>query len=438
MTHEPLNDNECGWYNNIVHSDKVNRLTQKVSADFAVIGSGFIGLASARQLALLHPNANIALIDAERTGFGASGRNSGFVIDLPHKFALSHPDITFKKKIINLNRAAISRLDTLIKSNNIDCQWSAAGKYQGAVGNRGEEFLDAFTPLLDELDEPYELLDRTALKKILGTTHYSHAVYTPGTHLVQPAALAQGLAQHLPENITLFESSPIKKINRNAGKWHLTGNKGEIIAEKVIMACNIFMREWGYLKHRMVPISTFASMTRTLTKEEIKHYGGQIDWGLTPADHAGTTIRMTQDYRFIVRNSYKYTPNYGADISLENRQKIAASHKEALIKRYPMLGNISFTHTWGGTYAIASNFVNFFGKIDNNMYAAACDNGVGIAWGTIAGEMLANLASGNDSQLLSDIQTVSGTPKLNPPDPLLGIGVSTKIKLAQWKSRGEI
>lgn len=133
-------------------------------------------MAAARRLAELKPHARIILVDAQRVAEGASGRNSGFVIDLPHKFALSHPDPSHKQKLLSLNRSAIAQLQCLVERYNIDCQWSAAGKYQGAVGERGEAHLNHFEHLMKDLGEPYRWVEKAELKKVLGTDFYSRAI----------------------------------------------------------------------------------------------------------------------------------------------------------------------------------------------------------------------------------------------------------------------
>jgi glycine/D-amino acid oxidase-like deaminating enzyme len=65
-----------------------------------------------------------------------------------------------------------------------------------------------------------------------------------------------------------------------------------------------------------VPVVTFASMTRPLTDTEMEVFGGQLDWGLTPADPGGTTLRMTQDRRLLVRNQYDYAGRYGVSVRI--------------------------------------------------------------------------------------------------------------------------
>jgi glycine/D-amino acid oxidase-like deaminating enzyme len=434
----PNDDNSCGWYQALPPAAPATRLRGQQQADYAVLGAGFAGLAAARRLAELKPDARILLVDAQRVAEGASGRNSGFVIDLPHKFALEHPDPVHKQKLLDLNRAAIAQLQGLVERHGIDCQWSAVGKYQGAVGERGEAFLEHFEHLMQDLGEPYHWVEKGELSKVLGTPYYSRAIFTPGCYLMQPAALVRGMADHLPGNVELLEQSPIRGLQRERGQWRLQGDEGSITTPRLLLGTSIFTREFGYLKNRLLPVMTFASWTRPLTDEELARYGGELNWGLTPADHAGTTLRMTADRRILIRNSYKHVSKYGASVSEGMRQRIRADHRKAFLARYPALAEVPFTHTWGGVYAISRNFTNFFGQLEEGVFASACDNGVGAAWGTISGTLLADLAVGADSQALRDIRQVTGMPSLNPPEPFLGLGVKSRIRLAKWQSRSEL
>jgi glycine/D-amino acid oxidase-like deaminating enzyme len=256
---------------------------------------------------------------------------------------------------------------------------------------------------------------------------------------MQPAALVTGLARTLPDNVELLEESPIQRLERDGrGGWILQGSNGLIRTPQLLLGTSIFTQEFGYLRNRLLPVMTFASWTRPLTDAELATYGGQLDWGLTPADHAGTTVRMTQDRRLIIRNTYKHVPKYGRSTSDGMRLKIRESHRKAFKARFPQLAEVPFSHTWGGVYAISRNFTNFFGELEPGVHASACDNGVGAAWGTISGTMLADQVVGADSAQLNDMRAVTGMPSLNPPEPFLGLGVRSRIHLAAWNSRSEL
>jgi glycine/D-amino acid oxidase-like deaminating enzyme len=255
---------------------------------------------------------------------------------------------------------------------------------------------------------------------------------------MNPAALVRGLAASLPENVGLLENSPIRRLERDGrGGFTLVSDQGCLRTRSLLLCTNIFTREFGYLTpNRLLPVMTFASWTRPLSDAEFQAYGGSADWGLTPADHAGTTVRMTLDRRLLVRNTYHHAADYAA--SERKRAYVRSEHRAAFDIRYPQLADVPFTHTWGGVYAMARNFTNFFGAVAPGVYVAACDNGVGAAWGTVSGALLADLAVGAPSPALDDIRSVTGLPALNPPEPLLGWAVRLRILLARWASQGEL
>ncbi|MES0864277.1 FAD-dependent oxidoreductase [Ruegeria sp. SCPT10] len=438
----PPNDTPSGWVEpaelsvigSARHYDRLNWF------DWTVVGAGFTGLAAARRLAEMNPAAKIALIDAKPVGWGASGRNSGFIIDLPHKFDLDSADPVRLASILRLNTQAIKDLKNHVERFDIACDWSQVGKLQGAVQKRGTGKMRAFAQALDKIGEPYTVMDRAEVATIVGTDYYAGAIHTPGCVLMNPVRLTRGLARSLPENVTLMDGCPVVRFAREGRGFGITlrcqGTLIEIASASTLMCTNAFTPEFGLLKNRIVPVITFASMTRPLSDTEIEAYGGQLDWGLTPADPGGTTLRMTRDRRLLVRNQYDYAGHYGvADTELDRMRE---KHREAFNKRYPMLNKVPFASSWGGVCGLSRNHVSYFGEVSENVWNSSCHNGVGVARGTISGRLLAEAASGHKSDLLKQMYAVSNTPSLNPPDPFLGLGVRARLKLAAWESKEEI
>ncbi len=196
----PNDDDSCGWYLSL--PPPATPLTGAQSFDHVILGAGFAGLAAARRLAQHLPEREIALIDAQRVGDGASGRNSGFIIDLPHSFAAAgHGGALARDRAeMRLNDFAIATLRDLVRSHGIDCQWGERGKYHAAVEDKGRRDLDGFRRSLDRLGAPYRDLDAAALAAEIGTGYYREGIHTPGCILIQPAALVRGLAASLPGN----------------------------------------------------------------------------------------------------------------------------------------------------------------------------------------------------------------------------------------------
>ncbi|WP_376743974.1 NAD(P)/FAD-dependent oxidoreductase [Ensifer canadensis] len=431
----PRDDHSCGWYELLPEPRPPAILSGNQAADWVIVGAGFVGLSAARRLAVLRPHDRILLIEGLRVGQGASGRNSGFIIDLPHKRDLESPDIDHKRRIMRLNEAAITSLEEIISENAISCEWSRAGRYQGAVGTRGIQYLKSYRTLLDNINHPYQWFDRDALHTILGSSYYEAAIYIPTGILMNPAALVRGLGETLPSNVEMYENSPVTAIKRTNGRFELATPRGSINTPKLLLGTNVFSSEFGFLRGRMVPVMTFASITRPLTEDEMLKFGGRDDWGLTPADHAGTTLRFTRDRRLIIRNQHRFAPKYSSDA--RDLAIVRRNHRAGLLARYPWMEDIGLDYTWGGVCGMSRNYSAFFGKLEDGVYASACHQAVGAARGTTSGMLLADMATGQNSELLSDMITVSGMPAANPPEPFLSIGVKARMKYAAWASRGE-
>lgn len=164
-----------------------------------VLGAGFTGLAAARQLALHHPDDEIILVEAQEVGFGASGRNSGFAIDLPHDIGAPDDigDLATTRMKPKLNLRAQSILRGLINPHGIDCQIRPDGKYQAAVEDKGLAVLEAYRSSLDKLGQAYEMIDTRDLPEHFGTGFYRKALYTPGTQLAAHPGPAPAGTQQL-------------------------------------------------------------------------------------------------------------------------------------------------------------------------------------------------------------------------------------------------
>ncbi len=431
----PDDDDGCGWYNILPEPPPARRLSGGHRAKWVVLGAGFTGLAAARRLAESLPGEEIFLIEAGRVGHGASGRNSGFIIDLPHNVGpADHAGSTdHDHKDMRLNRVAIATLRRLVSDHAIDCQWSERGKIHAGLEARGMRDLEAYIAGLDRLGEAYTRLDAADLKRILGIDSYTAGLHTPGSILVQPAALARGLGESLPGNVRLCEDSPVTGIDYGASVT-LDCEGGRIVAEKLLLATNAFTTQFGFLKDRILPIATYGSLTRPLSDAEAAALGGEGDWGVIPADHLGTTMRYTRDRRILIRNTFAYVPSMAAREA--GMAGIRRRHASSFAARFPMLAQVTFEHSWGGTCCMSRNNAQFFGKLHDNVWAAVCQNAVGIARGTYSGTLMADLAAGEDSDMLGDLMGFP-QPCWNPPEPMLGIGVRANIAWQQWRAGAE-
>lgn len=436
VTHLPADDSTCGWFHLSKPRQPEPAHSGKSSARWVIIGAGYVGLAAARQLALHYPGDEIILIEAQEVGFGTAGRNAGFAIDLPHDIGAEDyiGDIAVARTSMKLNLTGQSMLTELVERYSIECQMKACGKYQAAVEDRGVAVLDAYRRGLDKLGQPYEMIEADELPSHIGTRFYRKALFTPGTVLLQPSALVKGLADSLPSNVTLYEHTPITDVEYG-DKVVLTHKNGSITADKLILSTNAFGMSFGFLKGRMLPVFTYASITRPLTDDEQARLGGKPFWGVIPADTYGTTVRRTPDNRLLIRNSFSFNPD-GQSKSKFN-ERFVRNHRASFANRFPMLPDVEFEYTWGGSLALSRNHTSQFGELAPNVYGALCCNGLGVTRGTATGKLLADWLAGERTEMTEFLLGSPG-PNRNPPEPFLSFGVNFNLKWGQHRSGREI
>ncbi|MEM7223378.1 MAG: FAD-binding oxidoreductase [Pseudomonadota bacterium] len=431
----PGDDSTNGWSRLLPPRTPRPALEGDQRADWIVLGAGFAGLSAARRLAELRPNESIALVEAQEVGEGASGRNSGFAIDLPHNVGGSLEELEGSRRFLRLARAGIARLEEQVEHHDIACDWSRRGKVHCAVSEAGtKQVLEPFAQELEALGEPYQWLDRAALKDKLGTEYYSAGVDTPGCVLLNPAALCRGLADSLPEGVTLYEQSPVTELAQDNG-IRLTTPRGSLFAPKMILAVNAFAEQFGFYRGRLLVFAAHASLSRRLTAEERAALGGEDDWGLTPANaFAGVTMRFTRDHRILMRQNIHYCPSFRQ--SDARRAVVRQDHKQLFDGRFPMLPEVEMEHTWTGYIVLSQNHAPGFGRVSSNVWAAVCQNAVGVAKGTTSGMLAADMACGEDNPLIADMTSL-GAPSRLPLRPFLDLGVRARMAWDLWRARDE-
>ncbi len=435
ITSLPADDKTCGWYHLSKGRQPKASHSGNSSARWVIVGAGYTGLAAARQLASNFPDEQIVLVEAQEVGFGTAGRNAGFAIDLPHDIGAEDyiGDIGVARTTLKLNLSGQSYLKELVERFGIDCQMKHCGKYQAAVEARGIAVLDAYRRGLDKLDQPYQMVDADELPEHIGTHFYRKALFTPGTSLLQPSALVKGLADSLPANVTLYENTTITDVEY-AAKTVLRHANGSITADKLILCNNAFGMHFGFLKGRMLPVFTYASLTRPMTADEQARLGGKPYWGVIPADPFGTTVRRTPDNRLLIRNSFSFNPD-GRSNS-KHVERFAHRHRVSFERRFPMLPQLQFDYTWGGALALSRNHLGYFGELAPNVYGALCCNGLGITRGTATGKLMADWLAGQRNELI-DFVLHSPGPCANPPAPLVSLGVNLNLKWGQYRAGKE-
>jgi len=283
---------------------------------------------------------------------------------------------------------------------------------------------DFFRRYLETLEVDHELLGAGELQARLGSGLYQAGIAIGDGALVQPAALVRGLADSLPANVQLHERSPVLEII-DGTPLTLRLAAAEVICDRLVVATNYEAPGLGLLQRYVIGSTLAGSFTRVLTESERASLGSLKEWGAISLHGGGATVRLTADGRMQIRNTAEY---HGGrlldDVELAARQ---ATHRAGFEKRFPQLAQVPFEFAWSGVEGITRNGTNFFGQQRDNVFFAGGYNGSGVTRGTAFGTAIADYASGESTQTVSDC-LASAPAAWIPPRPLLDIGAFFKLR----------
>ena len=433
----PIDPGTSGWNAILPEPGPANELDGAVNADWLVIGAGFAGLAAARRLHQLRPHDRIVVLEASRVGQGPAGRNSGFMVDLPHDLSsdtyagAAEADL----KQIRLNRSAIEFAQDAARRYDLEgTAFQLRGKHNAAATEAGEQHLRDYAKHLDGLGEAYERLDADDMKRLTGLDYYRAGLLTPGTAILQPAAFVRGVAAGLrTEGVAIHEQSPVTRLD--LGPDHVAHTpRGRVTAPRIVLGVNGHAESFGFYRRRLMHVFTYSSMTRELTGDEVRRLGGEQEWHFTAADPLGTSVRRIRENRIVVRSRFTYDPSM--EVSDRRIASVGREHQAAFAARFPMLEGVDMEYRWGGRLCLSRNGVPAFGEVAEGVFSAVCQNGLGTAKGTLAGMAAAELASGTSSWRVDAMQAYEQPSRL-PPEPFMYVGANAYLRWHQFRARGE-
>ncbi|MEQ8902089.1 MAG: FAD-binding oxidoreductase [Roseovarius sp.] len=411
------------------------------SADFAVIGAGFAGLSAARRLTQLAPSARIAVLEAGRVAEGAAGRNSGFMIDLPHELTSEdYAGAGDDRAMIALNRVAQDFGRDAVAEYGIDpAFFDPAGKVNGAASAAAHAHNESYANHLASLGEASEMLDAQAMQHLTGSPHYRSGLYTPGTVMLQPAGYVRGLADGLRrDGVAIHEQSPVTGLTRQDDAWRVETPKGRLSAGKVILTVNGHLESFGIARGRLMQVFLFATMTPELDADTLARLGGQPRWGVTPSDPMGTTMRRIDSAqggnRIITRTCAVLRP--GMQVRGSDMTRAARVMQRKFDRRFPQLAGLRMEHAWAGHLCLSLNGVSVMREVEPGLYAGCVQNGLGTARGTLTGMGAAELACGETSAITRHF-TAEAEPKRLPPQPFAEIGANAVLRWKEWRAGAE-
>jgi glycine/D-amino acid oxidase-like deaminating enzyme len=326
-------------------------------------------------------------------------------------------------------------VNRFIKEYQVDCDWNECGKYFASSKEVDKKILENFSEILSKLGFQHNILFNKDLIKRFGTNFYNIALHTKGGILLHPGKLVRAMIDTLPENVDLYENSPLLNWRKYNGKINCNFENGSIKTKKIIFATNGFLKSLGIKPNYNFPITLTASMTRSLTDEEFRSIGEPKEWGILPVRPMGATIRMTKDRRILIRNTAEVHNPYKMSKSELNKRSI--KQKIGIKKRFPQFPDDIIQSTWSGVVSRTRNSSQIFEKLDDNIFVAGCYNGSGIGVGTLFGEQIAIKASNENTNEIKTIEA-RNKPTWLPPQPFLNIGVKARLVYEKLRAKSEL
>ena len=367
-------------------------------AQVAVIGGGYTGCVAALRLA--ERGVDVVLVEAKEIGWGGSGRNAGLVnagLWIKPSSIVEHFGEFHGNRLIKglSNTPALVR--ELIDNHRIDCDAGQAGVVKAAhTGSALADIAETVRQWRD-LGAPVELLDASGVAQLTGTARYSGGFVDHRSFTIEPLAYARGLAAAASKaGARMFIDSPVQSIEPLRGGVRLITNRGEITAERVIVATGAYDSKLiPGMDRGFVPLGYFIYATEPLTANlrETVLPGKVAIWDTSPSMLA---LRYDRDYRLLVGN-------LGWLPSAHGGHKWALS---ALHSAFPQVGDVRITHGWSGTIDFTDDHVPWLARPIPNVHMVGGFNGRGIGPGAYWGGILA--------------EWVMGLPDADLPIPLVG------------------
>lgn len=364
------------------------RLTGRHSAQVCIVGGGLAGLSTALGLAERGVR-DVVVLEAEQVGFGASGRNGGFVFggySLDCAELLKVLGASRARELYALTTDAVDLMRKRIRRYGIDCDVTDAGVI---LANWFDEpaRLDAQRRLMKEsFGVDWEPLGEQELAARLKTTRYHGGLLERNAFHFHPLKYVSGIAAAAANaDVRIHEHSPVLALRAQRGGFAVETAEGAIDAQHVVMASGGYARNvYRRVERAVLPIATYVIATEPLGA----HLKDAIDCASAVYD-----TRFAFDY-------YRPLPDtrivWGGRISIVERapETIARLLRRDLLKVYPQLHDVRIDYAWGGLMSYARHKMPQIGRGTDGVWYAVGFGGHGMAPTTVCGELLAAAIAG--------------------------------------------
>ncbi|MEM7259461.1 MAG: FAD-binding oxidoreductase, partial [Pseudomonadota bacterium] len=399
--------------------------------DVLIIGSGYTGLNAA--LVCARAGIDTLVVDAEDAGFGCSSRNGG-QISTSIKPSLQRLSKQYGAQrafdIIKEGHHALQWMDDFVQEEQIACDFQTCGRFHAAHTPRHfRQLVDATASQPQGLEVPFDIIEKHNQHNELGTDAYHGGVIYHNHASVDPAAYHQGLLQlTLKADATVVSQCRVTAVDRHTGKFKVTTEQGQVIAQQVIVATNGYTGNiTPWLQRRVIPIGSYIIATEALSPSVMNR--------LMPNNRIySDTCKVVYYYR---ASPDRTRILFGGRVSsAETNPDVSAPRLKAdLVRLFPELAGVRVSHSWMGFVAYTFDTLAHTGQHDGLYYAMGfCGSGVSMAsyLGMRLGQKVAGLPQGKtamDNTTFPTRPLYSGNPWFLPAT----VAAYRAIDRLQWR-----
>jgi glycine/D-amino acid oxidase-like deaminating enzyme len=403
------------------------------TTDLCIVGAGYTGLWTALLAKEANPERNVIIIEQRETGAGASGRNGGFCsYSLTHGFMNGYT--RFKDEMATIERLGRENLEAIaetIKRYGINCGFELTGEISVANEEWQMAGLIEEADLRNSFGDNVEILSKEEMQSRVNSPISVGGLWDPdGTALIDPARLVWGLEKACLKNgVQIFENTSATKLERTSKGIIVHTPYGNVHAQRVALATNVYRSLVRRAKKYVVPVYDFQLVTEPLTPEQMDSIGWKNREGLSEAGNQFHYYRLTKENE-ILWGGYDAIYNFRGKVrsEYETSAETYAHLAEAFLETFPQLKGIKFTHGWGGAIDTCTRFTQFWGRAHRGRVAYVMGyTGLGVGSSRFGAQVMLDLLGGVDNER-TQLSMVRKKPIPFPPEPFKFI----IIRLTQW------
>ncbi|MEA3121933.1 MAG: gamma-glutamylputrescine oxidase [Paraburkholderia sp.] len=365
-----------------------------LTADVCVIGAGLTGISAALELA--ERGLSVAVLEASKVGWAASGRNGGQLIG---GFACEidtfdrHLGAADVNRVWAMGQEALATVKTRIARHGIECDFVPG---YITVANKPRH-VDALRRWRDEAakrfgHERFRYIEHTKMGHYVQSRRYLGGLYDPDSGHLHPLNFTLGLARAATAaGAQIFENSCVSALSAKGGKHVARTAHGSVRASFIVLACNTYVGTLApALARKIMPVGTYLIATEPLGEARART--------LMPARAAVCDSRFVLDY---FRPSADTRLLWGGKVSYSTvaPRDLAASMRRDMLKTFPQLTDAKIEYAWGGLVDITVNRAPHFGRLSPTVYFAQGFSGHGVNTTALAGTLIAEAIAGQAARL---------------------------------------